>query len=277
MYYIYRITNKVNGKTYIGQRKSSKEWYEDKYMGSGKLLGLAKKKYGIENFEKFLIQHCYSKEETDKAEKFWIAEYRSRGKAEYNIADGGDGGALNKGRKLSEEWKKHISEGGKGKRRSEETKKKLSEAGKKRRHSEETKRKIAEAARNMTEEHKRKIAEAAKGRPSPMKGKHHTEEAKKKLSDLNKGKRHSEESYKRAAEKLKGRPAWNKGKHHTEEAKRKISEAGKGRHFSEDHKRKIGESNRGKLKGKHYYNNGEISILAKECPEGFVKGRLTRH
>lgn len=36
MYYIYLIVNKVNGKTYVGQRESSKQWYEDKYMGSGK-------------------------------------------------------------------------------------------------------------------------------------------------------------------------------------------------------------------------------------------------
>ena len=278
MYYIYRITNLVNGKTYIGKHKYKK--LDEYYMGSGVHLKRAQKKYGIENFEKKILVFNISKlEHINLLEKTFIAAEREKVGREncYNKSDGGDGGALNKGRKLSEEWKKHISEGGKGKRRSEETKKKLSEAGKKRCHSEETKRKIAEAARNMTEEHKRKIAEAAKGRPSPMKGKHHTEETKKKLSDLNKGKRHSEESYKRAAEKLKGRPAWNKGKHHTEEAKRKISEAGKGRHFSEDHKRKIGESNRGKLKGKHYYNNGEISVLADVCPEGFIKGRLTRH
>lgn len=80
MYYIYRITNKVNGKTYIGQHKYKK--LNDSYMGSGVYLKAAKKKYGIENFEKFLIQYCYSKEETDKAERFWIAEYRRRGKAE---------------------------------------------------------------------------------------------------------------------------------------------------------------------------------------------------
>lgn len=36
--YIYLIINKVNGKTYIGQHKSNKYWYEDKYMGSGKNL-----------------------------------------------------------------------------------------------------------------------------------------------------------------------------------------------------------------------------------------------
>lgn len=69
MYYIYLIVNKVNGKTYVGQRESSKQWYEDKYMGSGKLLRLAKQKYGIENFEKFLIQYCYSKEKDKDKDK----------------------------------------------------------------------------------------------------------------------------------------------------------------------------------------------------------------
>lgn len=43
-YYIYLIVNKVNFKTYIGQRKSDKKWNEDPYMGSGKLLKLAQKK-----------------------------------------------------------------------------------------------------------------------------------------------------------------------------------------------------------------------------------------
>lgn len=116
-YYVYLILNKVNGKTYIGQRKSKLEWNVDKYIGSGVALKCAKEKYGIENFEKFLIQYCYSKEEINKAEKFWIAEYRSRGKAEYNIADGGDGCSYWTGKKrppLSEEHKRKISETSKG-------------------------------------------------------------------------------------------------------------------------------------------------------------------
>lgn len=181
-YYIYLIVNKVNFKTYVGQRKSNKKWNEDPYMGSGKLIKLAQKKYGMENFEKFLIQYCSTQEETDEAEKFWIAEYRSRGKAQYNIADGGQGGSL-KGKKRSEETKRKISEAKKGRPRSEETKKKLSEANKGKKLSEEWKMKISEAGkgRPRSEETKKKISET-------LKGKHPSEETKKKMSEARKGK-----------------------------------------------------------------------------------------
>ena len=147
MYYIYLIVNKVNTKTYVGQRKSSKEWHEDKYMGSGKILKQAINKYGIKNFEKFLIQYCYSKEETDKAEKFWIAEYRRRGKAEYNITDGGTGGNLGEevARLISETNKGNQNH--KGKRHTEDAKKKMSESKKGHKVSEETRKKISETNR----------------------------------------------------------------------------------------------------------------------------------
>lgn len=225
-YYIYLIVNKVNFKTYIGQRKSDKKWNEDPYIGSGKLLKLAQKKYGIENFEKFLIQYCSTKEETDAAEKFWIKEYRSRGRAQYNIADGGQGFSG----KRSEESRKKMSEAHKGKPRSEETKKKLSKP-----RSEETKKKISET----------------------LKGKKHSEETKKKLSEAHKGKHASEETRRKISETLKGHLAWNKGKHWqlSEEAKKKMSEAKKGKKFSEETKMKISEAKKGKPapnKGKHW-------------------------
>ena len=212
MYYIYLIVNKINGKTYVGQHKSSKEWYEDKYMGSGKLLKKAKLKYGIENFEKFLIQHCYSKEEVNKAERFWIAEYRSRGKAEYNIADGGDGGNV-KGHSVSEETKRKISESLKGRKQSEETKRKRSKLLKGRNRSEETKQKISEAKKGipLSDEHIRKISESLKGNQR-HKGHHHTDETKLRISESKKGKS----------------PCWNKGKHWSEEHRKKLSEAHKG-------------------------------------------------
>lgn len=49
MYYIYRIVNLINGKTYIGQHKYKK--LNDNYMGSGKLIKLAIKKHGVKNIQ----------------------------------------------------------------------------------------------------------------------------------------------------------------------------------------------------------------------------------
>lgn len=113
--YIYMIVNKVNGKTYVGKRKSID--FHDKYMGSGSLLYKAKKKYGIENFEKFLI--CYTDSEKDAQEKevFWIAEYKKRGKAEYNICKGGQGGCGGPtmlGKHMSAESREKMSKAHKG-------------------------------------------------------------------------------------------------------------------------------------------------------------------
>ena len=48
----------------------------------------------------------------------------------------------------------------------------------------------------------------------------------------------------------------------TEEDKKRKSESNKGKH--------------GQSKGSHWYNNGEYEIMAFECPEGFVKGRLKK-
>lgn len=173
LYCIYKITNLINGKTYIGQHKY-KNLY-DSYMGSGKHLKRAQKKYGIENFRKeILYSNIRYKETVDDMERFAIAKERSIGKAEYNIADGGGG---SKGAKHSDETKEKISASLKGKNKgkkrglfSEETKRKMSEAhkGKKGKlHSEEIKRKISEAKKGkkrgpLSEETKKKMSESQK-------------------------------------------------------------------------------------------------------------------
>ena len=61
-----------------------------------------------------------------------------------------------------------------------------------------------------------------------------------------------------------------KGKHRSEETKNKLSESNKGKRLSEETKMKISEYN----KGNRWFNNGEINIRAKECPEGFIPGRI---
>jgi hypothetical protein len=91
-FYIYETTDLLNGKNYIGQRKTpkGKTPITDKYIGSGSLLTKAIKIYGIENFRKrILIQGIYCRELLDKFEASFIAIYRSIGKAEYNILNGG--------------------------------------------------------------------------------------------------------------------------------------------------------------------------------------------
>lgn len=72
--------------------------------------------------------------------------------------------------------------------------------------------------------------------------------------------------------------------HPSEESRKKMSEAQKGennplfgKHPSEETRKKMSEAQKGKnhwTKGKHWYNNGETSIQAKTCPEGFVPGRI---
>ena len=98
------------------------------------------------------------------------------------------------------------------------------------------------------------------------------------------GKKHSEESKKKMSEAKKGNK-YNLGKHRSEETKKKLSEALKGKylgkdnpfygkHLSEETKKKLSEINKVRMKGMWWFNNGKINIRAKECPEGFVPGRI---
>ena len=107
-----------------------------------------------------------------------------------------------------------------------------------------------------TEEAKRKMSEAQKGKQlseehkrkisESQKGKQLSEEHKRKISEYRKGKQHTGETKRKISESLKG-------KQHTGETKRKISESLKGKRspmcgkqLSEEHKRKISESQKGK-------------------------------
>ena len=121
-------------------------------------------------------------------------------------------------------------------------------------HSAESNYKNSEAhkGKHPSDETRKRISEANKGEKHPMYGKHHSEETKKKIGAAHKGKKLSEKT------------------------KKKMSEARKGKPKSAEHKKKISELKKGNTntKGKHWYNNGKINIMSKECPEGFVPGML---
>jgi group I intron endonuclease len=68
---IYLTINKINNKKYLGKDAQN----NPKYLGSGLDLKKAIKKYGIENFEKIILEVCNNKEELWKREEYWLNYY----------------------------------------------------------------------------------------------------------------------------------------------------------------------------------------------------------
>ena len=92
-HYVYEITNKINGKKYIGKHSTNN--LNDKYMGSGVAISEAIKKYGIENFSKNILHLCNSEEEAFKFELLEIEKVEAtKNSLYYNIASGGKGGVV---------------------------------------------------------------------------------------------------------------------------------------------------------------------------------------
>jgi group I intron endonuclease len=93
---IYKITNSINNKLYIG-KYTRKKFYEttfNKYWGSGTLIKKEIKKYGIKNFKKEIIEYCKTNEELNKKEKYWIKTLNCITPNGYNITIGGVGGDI---------------------------------------------------------------------------------------------------------------------------------------------------------------------------------------
>lgn len=97
--FIYKITNKVNGKIYIGQvyNKSVQDRFERHIREANPkhhiVLDRAIYKYGKENFVCEQIDSANSLEELNQKEKYWIKFYNSTNKnIGYNLTDGGEGG-----------------------------------------------------------------------------------------------------------------------------------------------------------------------------------------
>jgi len=102
-YYLYEITNTINGKIYVGVHKTNN--LNDGYMGSGKVIRRAMEKYGAENFTKVILEQfddsvaMYAREKEVVSASFLLRE------DVYNLRRGGTGGFdyINK-HKLNSTW-----------------------------------------------------------------------------------------------------------------------------------------------------------------------------
>lgn len=121
---IYKMTNKINGKIYIGQTcKSLRKRIRDHFNDFGKsYIKYSLKKYGRDNFEVEIIDTASSKEELNQKEIYWIKQYNCRIPNGYNICAGGEGA---NGYHHSEEVKNKMSLTRKGKKQSKELTEKI--------------------------------------------------------------------------------------------------------------------------------------------------------
>lgn len=198
IYTIYRIENLINGNDYIGMHIT--EDLNDGYFGSGIALKRAIKKYGRENFKYSTIYYALDSEKLKLAEKFFIWKYASWvgfKQGGYNVSlNGGQGGDLG----LPEHIKRQKSEKLKGRVISEETRKKISDKAKGRKWTEEQKEKLksrmflaatrgklsARGRGRACPEHVKEFLRSIRGDKHKNYGKTHSFETRKKLSIISK-------------------------------------------------------------------------------------------
>lgn len=148
---VYKTINLLNGMIYIGKHQTKNP--DDEYLGSGKRLKYAIKKYGIENFKKEVLFIFESEEEMNSKEAELVTEEFCSRDDTYNLCPGGHGGwgyvnihvnsleslkkngslggLATKGRfrkPMTSSHKNKISQSLTGKSLSENTKKKISKA-----------------------------------------------------------------------------------------------------------------------------------------------------
>jgi group I intron endonuclease len=222
MTFIYTLSDEKDiryvGKTkYLNKRLSShknesklKRTYKEKWINSVLLNG------GKIIME--ILEIC-DDEIANETEIFWISQFKCWGFDIVNLTVGGDGsfGMLGKNHSdtsknlMSEKAKKRkclVSGWNKYMKMPEEFKKNISKLSKGRTVSEETRKKISKSLsgrirKPLTDEQKKKISETKKGRTSTFKGKEHTPDTIKKMSEKKIGTKRSKNSISKQIEKQK--------------------------------------------------------------------------
>jgi group I intron endonuclease len=144
---VYLLTNRLNGKQYVGQTIHSLErrfrghCWTSSASGKKMPIALAIQKYGKDNFSAEVLCDCANQSELNKREREWAEQLHTFAPNGYNLSAGDGYGAA------SEEMCRRISAGRKGQRHSDETRKHMSEAAQKRRASPEARRRKSEAMR----------------------------------------------------------------------------------------------------------------------------------
>lgn len=187
---VYKITNVLNGKGYVGQTTKTPEQRFKRHANcKTSLIGKAIRKYGRENFTVEVLEECDTPEQLNAREIFWIAELNCKAPIGYNCTDGGDGrpgffpsaesrakmSAAHRGKKHSAESRAKIGMSNKGKHHTAETRLKMSAAHKGKKHS------AANKGKTLSAEHRAKMSAAHMG-------KHHTAESQAKMSAAHRSK-----------------------------------------------------------------------------------------
>jgi group I intron endonuclease len=171
---VYLITNKINGKRYVGQTSKTltHRWNIHCRTHHCPVLRKAIDKYGFENFSIEPIVEVSTRELANEFEREYILRYLTRAPNGYNLSDGGDGSL---GHKVSEKSKKIISEKLKGNQCA---------LGSIR--TPEMRAHLSDVSKNMSMGQRQLLREARLKQTDPRLGKYHSEESKKRMSDAHK-------------------------------------------------------------------------------------------
>lgn len=263
MGYIYKITNTVNNKVYIGQTIRTIEERYQRHLSEARRhtnrpLYDSMNHYG---YDKFKVEQLVEApdERLNELEAFYIAEYNSTDPAiGYNLTTGGDSCRVC----LSEETEARrvakIAAAHRGKKQTKES---------------VEKRAASLRGRKLTEEHRQRLSEIHKERfknlPGTRLGATASEETKQKIREANLGKKQSDETKLKRKETLSKLKWWNNGIKNLRAAECPEGYVAGRINFTPSDESKAKSSH----KGTKWFTNGKENRMAYECPEGFWPGK----